>query len=325
MRQGQPRRGVSTAALIYTLLTVAAAALLLRAARRRPGLQRRRDALRRHYVARIISALRDDDTFAAERISAPTRRRRMALAEALHTVVCHTYGADARLLRIIARQNRIDRFLMRGAALASGYRRARYLILLGSVPPTAARARRLGRYIRSRNPFVRIYALTAMLAADPAAAIRTLGEYPHTLSPFDITQITAMLRRGLLPIAFEPMLSDGNPNLRRLGLAIVRSFGIDTARKQIVRMAESDKDPVVADEALHTLAALGHDIPTERLRGRIAAFDTPRRKALCRFFAAQGYSIRTIEALFDATECECARQLIDSYKKSIVCKSPSLP
>lgn len=310
---------------IYILLALAAAVLLLRATWRRPGLERRRDTLRRHYVARIISALRDDDTFAAERITAHTRQRRMALAEALHTVACHTCGTDMRLLRIIARLNSIDRFLMRGAALATGYRRARYLILLGSVPPTAAQARRLGRYLRNRNPFVRIYALTAMLAANPATAIRTIGEYPYTLSPFDITQITAMIRRGLLPIAFDPMLSDDNPNIRRLGLAIVRSFGIDTARKQIVRMAELDEDPAVAVEALHTLAALGHAIPTERLRGRIADFDAPRRKALSRFFAAQGYSIRTVEALFDATECECARQLIDSYKKSIVCRSPSLP
>lgn len=310
---------------IYILLALAAAVLLLRATWRRPGLERRRDTLRRHYVARIISALRDDDTFAAERITAHTRLRRMALAEALHTVACHTCGTDMRLLRIIARLNSIDRFLMRGAALATGYRRARYLILLGSVPPTAAQARRLGRYLRNRNPFVRIYALTAMLAANPATAIRTIGEYPYTLSPFDITQITAMIRRGLLPIAFDPMLSDDNPNIRRLGLAIVRSFGIDTARKQIVRMAELDEDPAVAVEALHTLAALGHAIPTERLRGRIADLDAPRRKALSRFFAAQGYSIRTIEALFDATECECARQLIDSYKKSIVCRSPSLP
>lgn len=310
---------------IYILLALAAAVLLLRATWRRPGLERRRDTLRRHYVARIISALRYDDTFAAERITAHTRRRRMALAEALHTVACHTCGTDMRLLRIIARLNSIDRFLMRGAALATGYRRARYLILLGSVPPTAAQARRLGRYLRNRNPFVRIYALTAMLAANPATAIRTIGEYPYTLSPFDITQITAMIRRGLLPIAFDPMLSDDNPNIRRLGLAIVRSFGIDTARKQIVRMAELDEDPAVAVEALHTLAALGHAIPTERLRGRIADLDAPRRKALSRFFAAQGYSIRTIEALFDATECECARQLIDSYKKSIVCRSPSLP
>lgn len=310
---------------IYILLALAAAVLLLRATWRRPGLERRRDTLRRHYVARIISALRDDDTLAAERITAHTRRRRMALAEALHTVACHTCGTDMRLLRIIARLNSIDRFLMRGAALATGYRRARYLILLGSVPPTAAQARRLGRYLRNRNPFVRIYALTAMLAANPATAIRTIGEYPYTLSPFDITQITAMIRRGLLPIAFDPMLSDDNPNIRRLGLAIVRSFGIDTARKQIVRMAELDEDPAVAVEALHTLAALGHAIPTERLRGRIADLDAPRRKALSRFFAAQGYSIRTVEALFDATECECARQLIDSYKKSIVCRSPSLP
>ena len=310
---------------IYILLALAAAVLLLRATWRRPGLERRRDTLRRHYVARIISALRDDDTFAAERITAHTRRRRMALAEALHTVACHTCGTDMRLLRIIARLNSIDRFLMRGAALATGYRRARYLILLGSVPPTAAQARRLGRYLRNRNPFVRIYALTAMLAANPATAIRAIGEYPYTLSPFDITQITAMIRRGLLPIAFDPMLSDDNPNIRRLGLAIVRSFGIDTARKQIVRMAELDEDPAVAVEALHTLAALGHAIPTERLRGRIAAFDAQRRKALSRFFAAQGYSIHTVEALFDATECECARQLIDSYKKSIVCRSPSLP
>ena len=163
-----------------------------------------------------------------------------------------------------------------------------------------------------------------MLAADPDSAIRRLATYPHRLTPFDITQISALLRRGLLPIAFEPLLTDTNPNLRMLGLGIVRSFGIDTARKHVIRIAEEDDDMAVADDALHTLAALGNDIPTERLRRRIATFDARRRKALCRFFAAQGYSIRTIEAMFDSPECECARKLIDSYKKSIVCKSPSL-
>lgn len=302
-----------------------AALLLLLAARRRRRNAIRRDILRRHYASRIIAVLRDDDLVAAERIVARTAAHRMALAEALHTVVCHTYGTDTRLLRIMARQNRIDRFLMRRARLASGYRRATFLLLLGSAPPPSARARRLVRYTRSRNRFVRIYALTAMLAADPAAAIHTLAAYPYRLTPFDITQITALLRRGLLPIAFEPLLADSNPNLRSLGLGIVRSFGIDTARKQVIRIAETDDDPQVADEAMHALAALGHDIPTERLRGRIASFDAPRRKALCRFFAAQGYSMHAIEEMFDERECECARRLIDSYKKSIVCKSPSLP
>lgn len=302
----------------------AATAAILLAAARRQAVKGRRDALRRYYVARIIAVLRQDDIFAAERISARTPPRRRALAEALHTIVCHTYGADARLLRIIARQNRLDRFLMRRAALASGCRRAQYLILLTSVPPLASRARRLERYTRSRNPFIRIYALSAMLAADPASAIRRLAAYPHRLTPFDITQITALLRRGLLPIAFEPLLADSNPNLRMLGLGIVRTFGIDTARKTVIRIADEDDDTAVADEALHTIAALGNDIPTERLRRRIATLDAPHRKALCRFFAAQGYSIRTIEAMFDSSESECARKLIDSYKKSIVCKSPSL-
>lgn len=309
---------------IYAAAVFAATAVLLLAAARRHAVRCRRDVRRRHYVARIITVLRHDDIFAAERITARTRRHRQALAEALHTIVCHTYGADARLLRIIARQNRLDRFLMRRAAFASGYRRAQYLMLLTSVPPLASRARRLERYTRSRNPYVRIYALSAMLAADPDSAIRRLAAYPHRLTPFDITQISALLRRGLLPIAFEPLLADTNPNLRLLCLGIVRSFGIDTARKHVIRIAEEDNDTAVADDALHTLAALGNDIPTERLRRRIATFDATRRKALCRFFAAQGYSIRTIEAMFDSPECECARKLIDSYKKSIVCKSPSL-
>ena len=78
---------------IYAAAVFAATAVLLLAAARRHAVRRRRDVRRRHYVARIITVLRHDDIFAAERITARTRRHRQALAEALHTIVCHTYGA----------------------------------------------------------------------------------------------------------------------------------------------------------------------------------------------------------------------------------------
>ena len=38
-----------------------------------------------------------------------------------------------------------------------------------------------------------------------------------------------MLRRGLLPIAYEPLVGSPNRNLRMVGLGIVRQFGIEEA------------------------------------------------------------------------------------------------
>lgn len=305
----------------YTLLVLSATVLLLLASWRRHRMAQRREALRHHYLTRIVAILRDDDAIAARHVEARGRSHRTALAEALHTVACHTYGADTRLLRTIARRNRLDRFLMYRITMSAGYVRARYLALAAAVPALITQTSRLRRHTRSRNPYIRIYALTALLAATPSEAILTVAAYPHRLSPFDITQIIALLRRGLLPIAFGPLLTADNPNLRMLGLGIVRSFGIETACGRICRIAEQDPDPDVADEALHTLALLGDRIPAEHLYRRIASFDASRRKSLCRFFAAQGYSIKAIEALFSANECEHARRMIDSYKTNIVCRS----
>ncbi len=313
---------MNTLAAIFAA-AAAACALALFAASAVAGRRRARGTFgsggrRREYVSRIVRILGEGP--AAACIVADTPRRRMALAEAMHLVMRHTYGADAAALQDTVDRNALDRFLLRRIARSRGARRAHLLALISSVPSHGDLASALARYTVSRDRDVRIRALVAVLAANPAMAIRTLASYRYALTPFDVAQIVALLRRGLLPIAFEPLLANSNRNLRMLGMAIVRDFGIVTAGRPLYNIAVSDRDPLVVREALYTLASLGRPLDRVGIRERLAAMTAARRKELCRHLAAEGYSPQAVRALMSEHESRYAESLINSYKRDLVCR-----
>lgn len=299
---------------VTSLLALALFAASLAESRRR---RQSADTSRNAYVAQIVRML---DRRSAERIVADTPRRRMALAEAMHLVMRHTYGCDTEALHDTVDSNGLDRFLLRRIARCGGARRARLLALIGSVPSHTDMASELARYTASRDRHVRIGALVAVLAANPAMAIRTIASYPYDLTPYDTAQIIALLRRGLLPIAFGPLLANSNRNLRMLGMAIVRSFGIETADRPLYNIIVSDPDPHVVREALYTLASLGRPLSRRGIRERLAAMPAPQRKELCRHLTVEGYSPQTVRTLLSEREGRYAESLINSYKRDLVCK-----
>lgn len=52
----------------------------------------------------------------------------------------------------------------------------------------------------------------------------------------------AVLRRGMLPIAYEPLIGSPSRNLRIVGLNIVRQFGIEEAERLLLRIVSGDED-----------------------------------------------------------------------------------
>ena len=66
-----------------------------------------------------------------------------------------------------------------------------------------------------------------------------------------------MLRRGLLPIAYEPLVGSPNRNLRMVGLGIVRQFGIEEAERLLLAMVARERVPELGREALFAQAARG--------------------------------------------------------------------
>ena len=271
-------------------------------------------SLRDIYIKQIVQFLHSEQSAL---LCAGTIRSRLALAEAIYVVMSHTYGNDVAQLRTIVEQNKLTGLLLRRAKRSHGAKRAHILMLLSTIPITNEIITKIERYTLSRDKDVRMSALTAILAAKPSAAIQTIASLEFDLSPFDTTRIIALLRRGLLPIAYEPLLASANRNLRILGLAIVRSFGIEIAEKRLHKIITTEEDISVINETIYTLASMGRPLGHTKIRERLAAMPAHKRKELCRHLTVEGYSLAAVQSLFTERESVYAESLINSYKRAL--------
>jgi hypothetical protein len=291
-----------------TLCLIAATLYTQRSAKAEPP--------RNGYIKQIAIVLSQEPGI-NYRIRARTVKKRIALAEAIHTVVSHTYGSDTEPLRDIVEQNNLDRFLLRRIRLARGARRAHLLMLMSTLPLHRISMQQISRYSHSTDDDVRISTLILKLAANPTQAIRTIEGLEYALSPFDIARIMALLRRGVLPIAYEPLLTSNNRNLRMLGLAIVRSFGIEIAERRLHYIIASERRQAIVCEAIYTLASLGRPLHHTGIRQRLEDMPPNERHRLCRHLSVEGYSLHTVKNLFTEDESLYAETLINSYKRTL--------
>ena len=270
--------------------------------------------LRDTYIKQIVQFLHSEQSAL---LCAGSVRSRLALAEAIYVVMSHTYGNDVEQLRAISEQNKLAKLLLRRVRLCRGAKRSHILMLLSTIPITAEIITKIERYTHSHDKDVRMSALTAILAAKPSTAIQTIASLEFDLSPFDTTRIIALLRRGLLPIAYEPLLASANRNLRILGLAIVRSFGIEIAEKRLHKIITTEEDISVINETIYTLASMGRPLGHTKIRERLAAMPARKRKELCRHLTVEGYSLSAVQSLFTERESVYAESLINSYKRAL--------
>lgn len=271
--------------------------------------------IREEYISQITHLLILGHRTA---IKAHSYRSRMALSQAIYIVVSHTYGNDNASLHVVVKQNRLDRFLMRRLRLSHGVQRARLLMLMSALTPSRYTAEHFARYAHSSDRDIRISALCLTLAINPTLAIRSISSLKYRLSPYDIARIVALLRRGILPIAYEPLLASENHNLRMLGLAIIRNFGIEIAERQLHNIIMTEQSPSLVSEAIYTLASLSRPLHHARIRERVEHMDNCERKSLCRHLSAEGYSLPAIRKLFSESESRYAETLINSYKRTLV-------
>ena len=211
----------------------------------------------------------------------------------------------------------LDAWLLRRTARSRGYRRARCLLLLSRLPVGAAAADCAARYAASRNRYVRFQSLMVRLAADPSTALRLMAEYPEPFSACEVGEIMAVLRRGMLPIAYEPLIGSPSRNLRIVGLNIVRQFGIEEAERLLLRIVSGDEDPELVREALYTLCALRRPLTRRAVSGRLSAMPPAERKALLRYVVAEGYSPGPLRRLLDERERPYYESLVQTYKRSL--------
>lgn len=309
--------------IIYSAAAAAVTLYLLggmAAGRFRRRRRRNRDAvLQRKYLHIVMLALLSNGEEAPRfpLLHRPGARR--LLVETVGRLVAVTHGLDPAPLRRIVTQYGLDEWLLRRIRYARGYRRARYLLLLSRLPAGDSVGAKAARYARSRNRYVRFYALMTQLAAEPATSLRRMAEYEHPFSACEVAEIMTMLRRGMLPIAYEPLVESPNRNLRMVGLGIVRQFGIEEAEKLLLTMVGGEPEPELGREALYTLCSMRCSLTRREVAGRIASMDRAQRKALLRHMAREGYSPSVLQRLFDDRERPYFESLIHSYKRSLVC------
>lgn len=297
----------------------AAGLLALRAAevfrvRRQQGF---RSVLQRRYLHIVMAALSAGDRSAPR---FPMLRRagsRLVLAETLAGIVAMTYGFDDGLLRQVVARYGLDRWLLRRVRFAQGYRRARYLALLALLPVGEWVPRRVVRYSRSRNRYVRFYALMTRMAAEPAAALRRMADYGVPFSDTEVAEILTFLRRGMLPIAYEPLVASPSFNLRRVGLSIVRQFGIEEAEPFLLRMVGGEGASALGAEALRTLCVLRRPLARPQVRSFVGRMNPCQRRALMRCMVRNSYSPGALQPLFGEAECDYYRVIVRSYKRCL--------
>ena len=312
-----------TAFAVYALVVATATAVLLLLTGWRTLAERRRrlrdEPLGLKYLRIVVSWLLAGAGALPAFPGIERRRARRLLGEAVARLSVSTYGLDPAPLRRIVETYRLDELLLARARRAKGSLRARRLLQLSWLPLEPSFSARLEPFTHSRSRCVRFYALLARLACDPRDALGLIAAYGDPFTPLELSEVISLLRRGMLPIAYEPLLAAGEENFRRLGMAIVRQFGIEEAEERLLRIAGEPSCGELAVEAVYTLCALHRTLSRPQVRGCFARMTADQRKELLRYMAREGYAVHALETLFHGEERPYFESLVDSYKRTLVC------
>lgn len=239
---------------------------------------------------------------------------RLLLAETLSGLLASTYGLDPEPLGRIVRACDLDGWLLRRARRTRGYARARCLALLAMLPVAPRTARQVERYLDDRHRAVAFQALLIRIAAQPETALRAMAAYPHEFTAVEVSRILAELRRGVLPVAYEPLLRAPQSNLRRVGLGIVREFAVEEAEPYLRRLVAEEPSGELAREALHALCSLRRPLEGRGVADRVASMERADRRSLLRRMAREAYGAGALRPLLDASERPYYESLVASYK-----------
>lgn len=304
--------------LVVAVLLSAVSMLHARVRQRRIGVRR---TLERFYVNVLNRRLLEGR---CEQCGFPLierRSSRLTLAIVVAQIGAMTYGYDRRVLAEIVRCYSLDQLLLTEARWSFGMRRVEWLHTLAQIECSdRVYERMMNRYGRSRNSYIALCMTLAALNHSPERCIAILAERERPLSPFDLSEVLMMLKRGLIPVAYQPLLRAEQANVRLLGLCIVRYFGVTEAEEEVVAAIATD-DREVAEAALFTLCALRLRLDREPVREAARRMSEGRRRSWYRHLASEGYSSRAISRILPEDDrsqmCEYVEQAVASYKRCL--------
>lgn len=269
------------------------------------------------YVQQILAAQIDEQK--DSHILAQSPPERMALIEAINLIMSHTYSTPSAKIREIATSNHLEKFLLGKLRWSRSTHTARLLQYMSSIPIGANSLTVISRYLSCDDRQIRISALIASLAHSPTTAIRIIAGLPYQIKPYDTSRIITLLRRGLLPIAYEPLLRSNNHNLLLLGIAITHSFGIEIADKHLLNIILHNKEQQIVREAIYSLSTLGRSLGRQYIQAKLSTMAASHRRELCHHLSSEGYSLAALRVLFSESEIKEVEPLINSYKRDLIC------
>ena len=308
--------------LLYILYTAAAAAATLgvgaavaghrlRCRRRQHDRRLRSASIRRIVAAQLTDAEAD--------IRLPLQQavgRRTLLCELLSELSAATCGLDAAPVRRLAERYGLERWLLGRIRRSRGCRRARYLKWLADLPVSEAACEAAGHYLNDRCREVRFCALLVRIAAAREGVLDEMARFDPPLTDGEVSEVLHLLGRGMLPIAYRPLLEAENGNLRRLGLAIVGRFGVEDAEALLLRIVAAEAEPL-ATEALHVLIGLHRPMRRREVTGRVQRMSAAERHALLRRLAREAYAPHSVRHLIAPDEEPYYESLVQSYKRQL--------
>ncbi len=281
---------------------------------------RRRDALQEEYL-RILTAHLSGKVTADTPCVFPKGRGiagRKILARTIATLTALDYGLDCNTMRKIVTDNNIDRFLYTRIILSRSWSRSRSMQLLSQCGARGELLPKIRRFEKSGNPYTALFALLVRTGSDPQQTITAIRQFDGTPVRRAWPEIMMQLRRGFIPVAYEPMLRSGSENLEMLGIYIIRCFGIRQAEESLYALLD-DSSPSVQDAALYALASMKSSMTHGKVVECVSAMPFFQRRRFYKFLAAEGYSADSLSALQEAEKDSrlggYMESQVNSYKK----------
>lgn len=309
--------------IVYAAIILVATAVVgiwsWRLTMHRRRMERMERLLSRRYMRIVTTVMLSESSQPTRFPMMDCRGAKETLAKVLATVVQSVYGSDIEAVGRIVSENGIDRWLLRQVQRGRGFDRVYYMSLLAVLPLSGDIIEQATEYAGDSNRFMRFYALLIRIGGDSSLALRALSEYDSPLTEFEIAEIMALLKRGLLPVSCEPLLTSANRNLQLVGINIAKEFGVEEVMPLLLEVAATDRDRVVAKEALYALVMMHTSLIHPKIANSIRHFVASERRSLCRCLAYEGYSASVLGYLLGDKEKSYAERLVATYKRRIVC------
>ncbi|MFI3317532.1 MAG: hypothetical protein SNF93_08340 [Rikenellaceae bacterium] len=300
--------------LIIIAFSAATAALLLGERQHRNLAQ-----TQHHYLKMLLLGDLHSERYIEELSLLAGARTKMVAAQVVAELSPIIYRLDAQYIDGITRELHLSDFLIEKSRHARGAKQIYLLSMLSKIPLEHFDLELLEPYTHSKDRLIRLFALLATINADRKNILRHIASYPFCLNPFELSQLLAMLRQGALTVAYQPMLAFDSVNVKMVGIAVVRHFGIDEAEGELRKIIDLSDHKELRRQALYALASMRLLLCTPTIAQFVKGFSNLEHQRFLRYLACEGYAQGVIDFFAWQSEAQYLQSFINSHKVKIEC------